>query len=397
MPEAAVVDRSSLRRRLLFGTTSYVLPADLLPNIRLLAPFVDDIELILFEGEESNLPTRADVGEMGRLARDGGCGFTVHLPLDVGIGELDAGVRRRAQETCLRVIDLTLPLEPHAFVVHPELPLVYHPALGDDPDPLDELPVDVHIAWQESLGESLGRFAAETGPFPLAVENLQFPYGWVRPLLEEHDLGVTMDVGHLLMHGGAVAAHLAEFGGRLTVVHLHGIVDGRDHREIGAFSMEELGAIIAAVAASGTRRPAIVATHSTRPAWMSAAAPAPAAVADSTGPVWASAAPAPGAHGSGAARGSETRGSEPDANATALPVIRGGPDAATPSGPPVVVSLEVFGWRSTVPSLRTLATLLAAPRAEATLGVRNAAPLAARLAAAADAVMAALPTFEAAP
>ena len=335
--------------RLLFGTTSYVLPADLLPNVRLLAPYVDDIELILFEGEESNLPTRVDVLELGKLAADGGCGFTVHLPLDVGIGELDAGARRRARETCLRVIALTLPLEPHAFVAHPELPLVYHPALGDDPDPLDELPADIHAAWQEALGESLGRLAAETGPFPLAVENLQFPYRWVRPLLEEHDLGVTMDVGHLLMHGGAVASHLAEFGERLTVVHLHGIIDGRDHREIGAFSSVELIDILAAVAAADSRRPA----------WAPAAAEAPAT----------------GLQG-------------------AAPPPRPAPDPATRAGGTVVVSLEVFGWQPTVPSLRTLAALLAKPEAEAALGVPDSAALAARLGAAADAIMAALPSFE---
>ena len=264
--------------------------------------------------------------EMGRLAADGGCGFTVHLPLDVGIGELDAAVRRRAQETCLRVIDLTLALEPHAFVVHPELPLVYHPALGDDPEPLDELPADVHAAWQEALGESLGRFASETGPFPLAVENLQFDYGWVRPLLEEHDLGVTMDVGHLLMHGGVVADHLHEFGERLTVVHLHGIIDGRDHREIGAFSPAELGDILAAIAAAGTRRPA-----------------------------WS---------GDG-----------------------------TASGAPVVVSLEVFGWQPTVPSLRTLAAALAGSPARESFGVTDPVAAAARLSKAADAVMAALPEW----
>ncbi len=318
---------SPLPNRLLFGTTSYVLPADLLPNVRLLAPFVDDIELILFEGEESNLPTGADVREMGRLAGDGGCGFTVHLPLDVGIGELDADVRRRAQETCLRVIALTLPLEPHAFVVHPELPLVYHPALGDDPEPLDELPADVHTAWQEALGESLGLFASETGPFPLALENLQFDYGWVRPLLEEHDLGVTMDVGHLLMSGGAVAAHVAEFGERLTVVHLHGIIDGRDHQEIGAFSPAELGDILAAVARTGTRRPA-----------------------------WS--------------------------------------DDGTKGGAPVVVSLEVFGWRPTVPSLRTLSAALAGSPVRESFGVVNVDATAAMLSAAADAVIAALPEWD---
>ena len=124
--------------QLLFGTTSYVLPADVLPNVRLLAPLVDDIELILFEGEESNLPRRPTSPRWGS-GRDGDCGFTVHLPLDVGIGELDPVLRRRAQETCLRVVDMTLSLEPHAFVIHPELPLAYHPPLGEEPKPRSSL------------------------------------------------------------------------------------------------------------------------------------------------------------------------------------------------------------------------------------------------------------------
>lgn len=240
---------------LLFGTTSYVLPADIIPNVRLLAPFVDDIEVILFEGDLSNLPSKADVREIAAIAEDGGCGFTIHLPLDVGIGEQDPEVRRRAQETCLRVIDLTLPVEPHAFVVHPELPLRYHPAFGQAPKPLFSLPVDVFSTWQFALGESLGRLAGEAEPIPLAVENLQFPFGWVSPLLEEHDLGVTLDVGHLLTHGGDVARHVEEFGDRLTVVHFHGIQDGKDHRPIGAFDREEIEHMLGLFANAPTGRP----------------------------------------------------------------------------------------------------------------------------------------------
>ena len=241
--------------RLLFGTSSYVLPDDLLPNVRLLAPLVDDVELILFEGESSNLPAPAAVAELRRYALDGGCGFTVHLPLDAGIGETDSAVRRRAQDIFLRVIDLTLPLAPHAFVVHPEMPLRYHPALGERPVPVRDLDPAEFAVWQEALGESLERFATEVGPYPLAVENLQFPYGWLRPLLDRLDLGVTLDVGHLLMHGGTVADHLAAFGDRLTVVHLHGIRDGQDHREIGTYPPGELEAILAGLTAAATTRP----------------------------------------------------------------------------------------------------------------------------------------------
>lgn len=300
---------------LLFGTTSYVLPADLLPNVRLLAPFVDDIELILFEAEESNLPSRTVVREMAAMGADAGCGFTVHLPLDAGIGEDDEAARRRAQENCLRVIDLTLPLEPHAFVVHPELPLRHHPALGEAPKPLHSLPPDEHRAWQHDLGESLGRFAPETGPYPLAVENLQFSFEWVSPLLEEHDLGVTLDVGHLLSHGGDVGRHIEEFGHRLTVVHLHGLEGSRDHQEIGLFDRPELQSMLDMFAAAPTARPAYTSQ------------PAPT--------------PRPAQAGVGTAAG---------AGAVA--------DAGEPSFGPVVVSLEVFGWKPTVASLRTLGDLL---------------------------------------
>ena len=244
-------------RPLLFGTTSYVLPDDVLANVRLLAPLVDDIELVLFEGEASNLPSAAEVREMRFMAEAGGSGFTVHLPLDVGIGEPDTAARRQAQDTCLRVIDLTAILEPRAFVAHPELPLVYHPPLGEMPEPAVLSP-EMFAAWQAALGESLERLAAEVGPFPLAVENLMFPYEWAYPVVDALELGVVFDVGHLLVTGGTVADHLAAYGDRLTVVHLHAVVEGRDHRELGGFARDELVSILELVARSGPRQVPLV-------------------------------------------------------------------------------------------------------------------------------------------
>ena len=40
------------------GTTSYVIPDDILPNVEYLASRVDDVQLVLFETDEygSNLP-----------------------------------------------------------------------------------------------------------------------------------------------------------------------------------------------------------------------------------------------------------------------------------------------------------------------------------------------------
>ena len=245
--------------RLMFGTTSYVLPDQLLPNVRLLAPLVDDIELVLFEGEQGNLPTPAEVAEMRRLADDSGSGFTVHLPLDTGIGEPEPSRRRMAQETCLRLMDLTRPLGPHAFVLHPELPVAHLPAwVGERPPRVDALPAAERERWLEALGESAGRLGEAAGRSPLALENLQFPFAWLDPVLLTHDLAVTMDVGHLMLRGESVPDHLARYGTRLAVVHLHGLRDGVDHQDLGAFPKSELEAILHDISEAGAPGPVVV-------------------------------------------------------------------------------------------------------------------------------------------
>jgi sugar phosphate isomerase/epimerase len=249
----------SRRTQLLFGTTSYVLPDHLLPNVRLLTPLVDDIELVLFEGEQGNLPTPAEVAEMRRLADDHDSGFTVHLPLDTGIGEPEPNRRHRAQDACLRLMDLTRPLDPHAFVLHPELPAAYLPAsLGERAPRVDSLSTGERELWLEALGESAGRLRAEAGCSPLALENLQFPFAWLEPVLSAHDLAVTMDVGHLMLLGASVPDHLARFGPRLAVVHLHGLRDGIDHQDLGAFSQPELAALLLAISEAAAPRPVVV-------------------------------------------------------------------------------------------------------------------------------------------
>lgn len=280
-PPGAAATPAGAGSRLLFGTTSYVLPDHLLPNVRLLAPLVDDIELVLFEGEQGNLPTPAQVAEMRRLADDSGSGFTVHLPLDTGIGDPEPRRRRRAQDTCLRVMDLTRPLGPHAFVLHPELPVAYLPAsLGERPPRVDSLAAVEGERWIEALGESAGRLRRAAGGSPLALENLQFPFAWLEPILSAHDLAVTMDVGHLMLRGESVPDHLGRYGTRLAVVHLHGLRDGIDHQDLGAFPKHELEAILLAISEAGAPGPVVVTLEVFGPETTSASLETLAAVLD---------------------------------------------------------------------------------------------------------------------
>src|SRR5512138_2446763 len=70
------------------GTTSYIIPDEILPNVCYLAGQVQDVELVLFELDEgpSNLPGPELVEELNRLASAHGLTYTVHLPLDLRLG-----------------------------------------------------------------------------------------------------------------------------------------------------------------------------------------------------------------------------------------------------------------------------------------------------------------------
>lgn len=52
------------------GTTSYIYPDDIIPNVRKLVNLVDDIELVLFEGKDySNLPSADEVKTLREKSR----------------------------------------------------------------------------------------------------------------------------------------------------------------------------------------------------------------------------------------------------------------------------------------------------------------------------------------
>jgi hypothetical protein len=86
------------------GTTSYIVPDDILPNVRALAEVIDDIELVVFESDEvSNLPPPVSSRNFGRW-RKNTVDYTLHLPMDVYWDTRRDGETRRIDK-CLRVID----------------------------------------------------------------------------------------------------------------------------------------------------------------------------------------------------------------------------------------------------------------------------------------------------
>jgi sugar phosphate isomerase/epimerase len=218
------------------GCTSYVIPADILPNVRQLGPLVDDVELVLFEVDDrSNLPSPAVVEGLAQLAQRHDLTYTVHLPLDLRLAAADDLWRHPSMEKAQRVIRATRALRPWAYVVH-----------------LDGTEIQAGggraevVRWRDRAARSLESLGEEAGELALlAVENLESyrPEAYL-PLVDQLPISLCLDVGHFFRTGTDPFPYLEGHLQRTRVVHLHGSRDGRDHRGLDLIPDATLGQLL---------------------------------------------------------------------------------------------------------------------------------------------------------
>jgi len=233
-----------LRRRLPFrlGTTSYIYPAAILPNVRSLRNRVDDIEIVLFESDEvSNYPRPREIGELAAIGEESGLSYTVHLPLDLFLGDPDPRIRQSSVNKCLRAIAATSGLKPHAYIVH-----FQGSPTEDHRRWLDE-------SWLMRLDQSVGQILDHLeAPRLLCAETLSYPFQVVEDLIERRDLGICLDVGHIILYHQPLDLYLQRYLPRTRVIHLHGNSDGRDHQDLSRLPAATLDLVFASLAARPT-------------------------------------------------------------------------------------------------------------------------------------------------
>jgi len=213
------------------GSTSYVYPADILPNAERLAAQgdVDDIELILFEVDDgpNNLPDSRTVQALADLAAANRLTYTVHLPLDLQLGA-DDSTQHASLVKAERVIKTTLPLDPFAFVFHLDGAGVGEPGWVDRA--LRAL--DAVIGW---AGE----------PERLAVENLEsYDPAYLDDILAALPISRTTDVGHFWKMGRNPLDVLDSWLPRTRVIHIHGMGE-RDHKSLALTPPQQLDPVMA--------------------------------------------------------------------------------------------------------------------------------------------------------
>ncbi len=214
------------------GTTSYIIPDDILPNVRWLAGKVKDIELVLFDIDEyCNIPDETQLSELIALAEVHDLTYTVHLPLNLNFSDREQDI---SIAKALKVINGTRSLGPRAFVCHLEC--------KDIPEWEGEALMD----WQEQRIRAV-RSLTERGCISaseLAVENLEsYPIDWNEPVIRSCGTHACLDIGHLFLRKIDPIPVMRKWLPLTSVVHLHG-VGTRDHQSLSHMSLDTVREVI---------------------------------------------------------------------------------------------------------------------------------------------------------
>lgn len=212
---------------------SFVYPAGYVDNIKHLASFVDEIQLLFFESRRAeNLPSQQLIRKLADLADTEAITYNVHLPSDIYLGHADPTLRRKDADVLRTVMDRCTPLAPSTFTLH----------LNRNPDDSPDLPVD---AWLANLTEALGKvLTSGINSRRVSVETLDYPLEKVAPVIEAMDLSVCMDMGHLMVHGVDLTAFYAAWKERITIAHLHGVDRARDHLPLNCLSQQQMNTVL---------------------------------------------------------------------------------------------------------------------------------------------------------
>jgi len=216
------------------GTTSYIYPDNIIPNVRMLAPYLDEVELVIFESrKESNLPSKADIEQLVHIGGKESLGYNVHLPIDISLGHHDASIRDHGVTVASKIISITRPLDPSTYTLH----LSLDGCCGERQADVEQ--------WKGRLRESLeGILPASVSAEKISIETLDYPFVFVEDIVKSFGLSICLDVGHLLLYRHSVTDYFKRYLSRMSIIHLHGLKDGRDHLSLALLSEEKFGEIL---------------------------------------------------------------------------------------------------------------------------------------------------------
>ena len=215
------------------GTTSFIYPDGYIPNVETLGPYLEEIELLLFESTpENHLPTKAEISKLDQLAEKHQLAYNIHLPIDLYLGDENMTRRNQAVESIIRISELVSPLSPSTCPLH----LIY---------PWRTYNSTQLKIWQQNIHHSLSRLiAAGMNAEDITIENLNYPFEWLATIFSDFNFRVCLDFGHIFRYAQNADIILDNYGERITVIHLNGFEGERDHISLTSLSPGQLSQIM---------------------------------------------------------------------------------------------------------------------------------------------------------
>lgn len=199
------------------ATTSYIYPDEIIPNVARLAPFFDEIELVLFESKgQDSILDNVQIKSLMELSLLHRVGFNVHLPIDLSLGDECGEVRMNGISIVKMIIERTLCLNPSFYTLHLDLK-----------NSQEEMDIE---SWRMRSIRSLEEIL-DTGiePKRISIETLGYPFEWIEHIVREFKFSICLDIGHILTHGFNLQHYLEGYLPVTSVIHLHGFQNGIDH------------------------------------------------------------------------------------------------------------------------------------------------------------------------
>lgn len=172
---------------------SFIKPASRVENVRFLKTLVDEVELLYMSSLENY--DQPDVLEVKQLSETD-MRYNIHMPYDR---------------------DLTKFSE-WEFMAE----------FADKLKPLNAVTHTFHIIESAGFFKGLEWFIDET-ELPVTLENGD---DYLGDFDLPNDAKICLDVGHMFMHGQNIERVLSKQANHIEMFHIHGVIDGRDHKSI---------------------------------------------------------------------------------------------------------------------------------------------------------------------
>ncbi len=215
----ALTNTMKVDRPFRLGTTSFIVPDHILPNLELTGPFFDEIELLVFECQPWEwVPSAQEVSRMADLGKKLNLTYNVHLPVDISLTHEHRDNRKKSAGLLSRVMDRFSILNPTAYTLH-----------------LEKQANENTAPWTQRALDGMALLAQQQKTLKgLTVETLNYDPMLLAPVLSAYpELGITLDMGHFFKYGFDLNPFVEKFRDRILLIHLHGVdvtkVPPQDH------------------------------------------------------------------------------------------------------------------------------------------------------------------------